>query len=99
MELTNGGLILGVSESADYEIGCVHIAEGSVLVQYTDGIIETMNHGEELFGIERLKDVVWENYSRTAEEIASKLLEAAEAFSKTQRDDMTVVVVKRLFRR
>lgn len=94
-ELKDGGLILGVLDSTDYEIGQAHLAQGSLLVQYTDGVVEAMNQEHELFGIERLKEIIWENYACSAEEVADKLLGAASLFSGVYNDDMTVVVVKR----
>ncbi len=93
-ELTVGGPILGVLDSIPYPIGRVTLGHGSVLIQYTDGIVEAANREGELFGTERLIEIVQKHHRCNAEEIANEILEAANQFSGVPMDDMTVVVVK-----
>lgn len=94
-ELNTGGPILGFLRYAGYEIAQIQLNKGDILVQYTDGIVEAVNQEEEQFGVQRLIDVVWENYNYSAEKITNELFDAVESFSETQIDDMTVVVTKR----
>ena len=93
-ELNTGGPILGVLGAVEYEINHVQLNKGSVLVQYTDGVVEAMNHTGEQFGVKHLIKTVWENYNCSAKEIANQLFDAVDLFSEAERDDMTVVVVK-----
>jgi serine phosphatase RsbU (regulator of sigma subunit) len=41
---------VGLLESYNYEQGCVSLAEGDILVAYTDGISEAMNASDEEWG-------------------------------------------------
>jgi len=51
-------LPLGVMASPIYETLRIAIDPGDLIVFYTDGVIEAHNHHRELFGFERLEDVV-----------------------------------------
>ncbi len=55
LHLDKGGMVLGVVEDYDYEEGSVIVAPDSLLVGYSDGLVEPENvYGEE-FGIRRLQ--------------------------------------------
>jgi len=90
------GIILGVEEEATFEQREVTLREGDVLVLYTDGITEAMNDLEELFGEERLKEVIAANAGGSAEEIGRAVVQAVNQYvaDEPQYDDITLVVLK-----
>ena len=68
-----------------------------LLIAATDGFSEAENpHTSELFGYERLLDLVDQVAKRDAAEIANALFEATDAFSSGMEagDDRTVVVLR-----
>jgi sigma-B regulation protein RsbU (phosphoserine phosphatase) len=92
--LEKGGIVVGVFEDAEYEEGVVEVAPDSVLVVYSDGLIEPENvYGEE-FGTNRLENVALRNRRSSADAMVAALLVAAEEWAGTaeQADDMTVIV-------
>ena len=89
------GLALGIDDEQVYEGVEVPFPSGSAVVLYTDGVIEA-RHGGELFGVERLDDVLAAERGRPAGEIAQAVLEACRAFADGDlADDCAVVVVAR----
>jgi sigma-B regulation protein RsbU (phosphoserine phosphatase) len=80
-----GALPLGVAKGARYETTQFHLASGSRLTFYSDGVVEAMNQRRELFGFERAKEL--------STEPAAAIAEAAKKFG--QEDDITVVTITR----
>jgi sigma-B regulation protein RsbU (phosphoserine phosphatase) len=64
-------------------------------VFYTDGIVEAMNEKEEIFGFERLLEVVQGAPAMNAESLLKEILNKVNGFSggAAQHDDFTVIVV------
>jgi sigma-B regulation protein RsbU (phosphoserine phosphatase) len=63
---------------------------------YTDGITESINAREEMFGEERLYSVLRNNASRSSREILGEILAAVKTFTgdEPQFDDITLMVIK-----
>ncbi len=100
--LGEGGLILGFQPDVHYDQQTVAIRAGEVIVLYTDGITEAADPfsemvSDDLFGVERLVDVIQANLDRSAREIQSAILEAIARHTGNapQYDDITLVVIKR----
>ena len=96
IRLEKGGIVVGVFEDAEYEEGVVELAPDSVLVVYSDGLIEPENvYGEE-FGTNRLENVALRNRRSSADAMVAALLVSAEEWAGTaeQADDMTVIVAR-----
>jgi sigma-B regulation protein RsbU (phosphoserine phosphatase) len=74
----------------------IQLEKGDILVIMSDGFNEAVNSMSEMFGIQRLEEVITANASRPAEKIHTALLSAVEAFAEgtPQADDQTVVVLK-----
>jgi sigma-B regulation protein RsbU (phosphoserine phosphatase) len=72
------------------------LSPGQILCIGTDGIWETHNPRGEMFGRQRLKDIIRSAGHLSAEQIMNRILEAVEAFraGARQEDDITLVVVK-----
>ena len=76
----------------------IHMRKGSVLVLYSDGIIEREKSDEEQFGIQRLKELVIANQDKSAEEIVGLVFKTVYNFGNrvSWEDDATLVVMKKL---
>src|SRR6056297_2350161 len=97
-EISNNGIPIGIFEDQEYIEETFKLEAGDVFVIYTDGIPEARNEKKEEFGFSRLKQVIKENWNRTAIEIKDAILSAVEQFVQTakQHDDTTFIVVKYL---
>ena len=95
--LDKGGLVLGVIPGIDYEEGTVSLSTGDDLVLYTDGVTEAMNGDEEMFGEERLEELLVEHRHKSARDIEEHVYTEIRDFAAgaAQADDLTMVVVKR----
>jgi len=96
LQLDKGGMVLGVVEDYLYEEGSVIVAPDSLLVGYSDGLVEPENvYGEE-FGIRRLQQAAVHVQGASPHVVAESLMTAAEEWAGTpeQADDMTVIVAR-----
>ncbi|MBA0088622.1 MAG: SpoIIE family protein phosphatase [Acidobacteria bacterium Pan2503] len=94
--LDKGGMVLGVLEDYVYEQGELQVAPESLLIGYSDGLVEPENvYGEE-FGIARLREAAIRVQSAEPSLVAESLMAAAEEWAGTpeQADDMTVIVTR-----
>ena len=94
--LDKGGMVLGVLEDYPYEQGVLEVAPDSLLIGYSDGLVEPENvYGEE-FGIARLREAAIRVQSAKPSMVAESLMAAAEEWAGTpeQADDMTVIVTR-----
>ena len=94
--LEQGGMVLGVLEDYVYEQGVIQVAPDSLLVGYSDGLVEPENVYGEQFGITRLKEAAIRVHKATPLMVAESLMAAAEEWAGTpeQADDMTVIVTR-----
>jgi len=96
LHLDMGGMVLGVAEDCCYEQGVVSVPVDSLLVGYSDGLVEPENvYGEE-FGIKRLQQAAVYVQESSPRVVAEALMNAAEEWAGTpeQADDMTVIVAR-----
>lgn len=91
-----GGTVVGLLHSFPYEQGCATLAPGDLLVAFTDGISEAMNHGDEEWGEERLIETVKQCAGLDARQILDRIFVAADKFvdGANQHDDMTLVILR-----
>ena len=86
---------LGILEDANYEETRLQLEPGDKVVFYTDGIVEAMNEQEEMFGFERLQEVIKSSQVETAEALMNEVITSVDEFAGNapQHDDITVIVV------
>lgn len=103
--LAADGLILGFMAGQSYSSHSSRLGPGDVLVLFTDGITEAVRlHPEsgerDMFGEERLIEIVQRHRSNGARVIHAEILSAVvdHAGGAPQSDDVTLVVIKRLDR-
>jgi sigma-B regulation protein RsbU (phosphoserine phosphatase) len=95
-ELTATGIIIGAQEGVEYKQETVIIHPGDVAALYTDGITESVNSENEMFGEVRLKTIIRTHAAGSAEEILGSILSGVVEFcgSEPQFDDITLLVIK-----
>jgi sigma-B regulation protein RsbU (phosphoserine phosphatase) len=96
-ELARGGMILGPNPGSQYERGYDTLEHGSILLAYTDGIVEAVNASDEAFGMERLRTLIRDGDFASAKEIVEAVFAAVRRHvgGDTRDDDQTVVAVLR----
>jgi sigma-B regulation protein RsbU (phosphoserine phosphatase) len=96
-ELMGPGMVLGVEEDYCYEQVDKGIeTAGTIIFIGTDGIWEAHNFKGELFGKDRLHQIIRDNADKSAGAIQGAVLDAVGKFrgSVPQEDDITLVVIK-----
>jgi sigma-B regulation protein RsbU (phosphoserine phosphatase) len=96
-ELRGQGIALGVAEDANYLMYKKEgLADGQIITIGTDGVWEAINREGEMFGKERLKNIIQENAAANATEILNVIYERLNIFTLGCRaeDDITLVIIK-----
>ena len=89
------GIPLGLLEDSQFASGLFQLKKDDVLVLYTDGITEVENSERELWGRERLENLLRACRDYKPAQIIERILLEISSFSRNapQRDDMTLVVI------
>lgn len=95
-ELAEGGMIIGMFPSANYEEAVVDLSPGDILLAFTDGVTEALNPAEEEFGEQRLKELLRRIAHLPIAEITAAISSELRAWiaDAPQHDDITFVVLK-----
>ncbi len=96
--LDSTGTVVGAFPVSVYEEKTVRLEQGDVLLAYTDGIVEPENVYGEMFGEERLKDLLMKYARADSAELIARTMEAVVQWTGEGelQDDMTMVVARRL---
>lgn len=96
LSLDAGGMVCGVRDDNQYEQRTVELRSGDVLVLYTDGLNEARNLTDEMFGLDRLHQLVRAHLGEPASELVQRIIGAVQQFQRgrEQSDDMTIMLVK-----
>jgi sigma-B regulation protein RsbU (phosphoserine phosphatase) len=91
----NGSLPLGIDANVCYQDTVERLAPGDVLLLYTDGITEARSPDGELFGVQRLDNVIAE-CDGGARDLVTRVLNAVEDFThgRAPTDDRTLLVAR-----
>jgi sigma-B regulation protein RsbU (phosphoserine phosphatase) len=92
------GTVVGAFPFATYEEKTVPLEHGDILLAYTDGIVEPENVYGEVFGEDRLKDLLIKYARADSSELIARTMEAVVHWtgSSELQDDMTMVVARRI---
>jgi sigma-B regulation protein RsbU (phosphoserine phosphatase) len=96
-ELGGSGIALGIDEDWNYkEYTKTGLKRGQIIFLSTDGIWEAFNQKGEMFGKERIYDIIRKNSSVSADEIIKIMLNSLESFQQGApiEDDITLVIIK-----
>jgi serine phosphatase RsbU (regulator of sigma subunit) len=96
--LEGGGPVIGVLKNYKYQEFRTVMEPSDVLVIYSDGVTEATDSREDEYGEERLQTILRESRTGTADEILDAINAHLDVFraGTPARDDITLVVVKRL---
>ena len=95
--LASGGPALGMWHEATFSQGSTSVAPGDTLILYTDGVIEAMDASNEMFGLDRLEDLIRRRRSDSAQDLLKAVLDATRRFAGRAgyEDDFTLVIIRR----
>jgi serine phosphatase RsbU (regulator of sigma subunit) len=96
-ELMSDHFVLGMFDFACYHTCSLQLREGDVLLVYSDGLTDAQDHQEQMFGEERVIEIIHRAAPAGGGALEQELLEALQKFTDTavQLDDITFVVVER----
>src|SRR3984893_1596299 len=90
------GLPLGLFDDAEYDEFRFQAQPGDMFVFFSDGILDASNKAEELFGRERVGQIVAANPNASADEVVKLIFEAVAEHASGEEafDDQTVVAIR-----
>ena len=100
--LFSKGMALGLEQGSIFTSTLneeeIEIKQGDVFVLYTDGFTEAMNEKQELYGEEKLINLIKNNNNLSAHNLMNLVLRDVRKFvdNYPQHDDMTMLIVKRV---
>jgi len=103
-ELDKGGLVLGIMPESKYEIQTVDLDDGDTMLLYTDGLTDTVNFDNQLWGRQRLLKAIVKCLDQasgkcddnTADYLIRSILGYRRRFTglAKQTDDTSIVAIK-----
>lgn len=90
------GAAIGLVEEHQYQANQLQLAQGDILLLYTDGVTEAVNSRQEVFGSQRLAELVRSNAHLAAQELLRAVRQGWVDFmgDRTADDDVTLVIGK-----
>jgi len=87
---------IGVERAAEYTRKIIRLADGDIVVLYTDGIIEALNEQGKQYGRRGISSMILKHKDLASKEIVNKIKSDLSSFvgSTRQHDDQTVLVFK-----
>jgi phosphoserine phosphatase RsbU/P len=98
MRLNVNGIVLGAFSFAKYEEDRLEMKPGDLIFFFTDGITEPENDYGEMFGEDRLAELLRRSAHLPEAEILEKVIAAAKQWGGKEelQDDMTALVLRRI---
>lgn len=90
------GMPLGIMPDQEFQVATLDIKPGDACVMYTDGVTESMDFKNNLYGMQRLEEYLAKPVE-SADELVEGLVQDVEAFceGRSQADDMCIVALYR----
>lgn len=97
-QLEVNGTVVGAFSFAKFTESRVELKANDLLVFFTDGVTEPENEYGEMFGEERLTDLLAKNAHRSEDQIIELVLDSVRNFARSgeAQDDMTILLARRL---
>jgi phosphoserine phosphatase RsbU/P len=91
------GTVVGAFPLSPYDESQIQLRSGDLLICYTDGITEPENEYGEMFGEERLVELIAKNAERQDSHIIETLMDSVRHWTTSSElsDDMTVVLARK----
>ncbi len=95
-ELITPGIALGVKPGEKVHIESCQLSSGDLLLLYTDGVLEAHDERMNLFGYQRLLEILYTYPNATSQELIDHLFNAIDKFAHgvMQHDDLTALVIR-----
>jgi sigma-B regulation protein RsbU (phosphoserine phosphatase) len=92
------GTVVGAFPFSKYDESRVHLNAGDLLVCFTDGVTEPENAYGEMFGEDRLVDLIARNAHRSDDQIVEIVMDSVNQWTATAelQDDMTILLARRV---
>ncbi len=97
IELTGNGMSLGLEKGVDYKEHLFNdVRTGQIYMALTDGLFEAFNRDGEMFGKDRIRNLIRNSANLSANEITKRINRELARFlgDKSPDDDLTFVIVK-----
>jgi len=96
-ELHSNCMILGAFDFAMFQASPLEMHEGDVLIAYSDGLTEAEDPAGDMFGEERVKDIIQREAAQGSDKLHKALLSGIEQFTRgrAQTDDITIMIAER----
>ena len=96
-ELESNANVLGLFDTASYESGAFRLDKGDILVVYSDGLTDAQDPRQEMFGEERLLQIIRQRAPSGSHALERQFLNDIAEFTQgmPQSDDITFVVVEK----
>lgn len=96
--LCTGGVLLGSFPELSYDEEIIEMDSGDLLIISSDGITEARCSSEEMFGEDKLLEIIKAERNQSSNIILEKVIEKVNAFAKNvpQFDDMTLIIIRKL---
>jgi sigma-B regulation protein RsbU (phosphoserine phosphatase) len=96
IQLSTGGMPVGLLEYAGYEQATVQLEPDDTVLCYSDGFSDAANWDRKPWGDARVEELLVRTRGASVQEIVNRLVKEADAFTGTapQSDDMTAIVFR-----
>ena len=96
-KLFSDAFFLGMFDIATYESRAFHLNQGDILVVISDGVTDAQNPGLEMFGEQKLLQIIRQEAPSGSQAVEQKLLQSIAEFTQgmAQTDDITFVLVEK----
>jgi sigma-B regulation protein RsbU (phosphoserine phosphatase) len=91
------GTVVGAFAKVPYGASRLQLQKDDLLIAFTDGVSEPENEYEEMFGEERLIELVQQQFHRSDEEIMQSIVDAVQNWTGTpeMQDDLTLLIARK----
>jgi sigma-B regulation protein RsbU (phosphoserine phosphatase) len=95
-ELSTGSMLLGIMPEIGVESATLTFTLDDSLFMFTDGVVEQTNPQDEMYGSDRMMEVLFDHKNRSAQDIINHLLHDLYDFAEdtAATDDLTMLQVK-----
>jgi len=96
-ELPSTSMVLGAFDFATFEASPLELASGDLVFVYSDGLTEAENVAGEMFGEERVKEIIQREGPKGAAGVLEAVIASIAEFARgrDQSDDITIVIAER----
>ncbi|MBI2252218.1 MAG: GAF domain-containing protein [Armatimonadetes bacterium] len=93
--LNADGILIGIEQNIKFEERKISFSSGDLLILYTDGITEARSRSGEIFGLERLLEIIEKYNDINPLDLTNKIHTLVQKFTRRNlRDDFTLLIIK-----